>query len=85
MELLAARQSSRFSEDADVTRQSLLKKTLMSIETMLLILLILLILLLIGAIPACPHCRSWGYGPSGGLSLMLLIVVFLLLLLLGRP
>jgi hypothetical protein len=46
------------------------------------VLLILLILMLIGAIPAWPHSKSWGYYPSGGLSLVVLIV--LLLLLLGR-
>ena len=43
------------------------------------ILLILLIILLLGAIPTWPHSRSWGYGPVGGLGLVLLIVVVLLL------
>jgi hypothetical protein len=42
------------------------------------ILLILLILILIGAIPTWPHSRSWGYGPSGGVGLVLIIVVVLL-------
>ncbi len=46
------------------------------------ILLIVLILLLIGAIPSWPHSRSWGYGPSGGLALV--VVVVLVLLVLGR-
>jgi len=46
------------------------------------ILLIILILMLIGAIPAWPHSRSWGYGPSGGLGLI--VVILLVLLLLGR-
>lgn len=46
------------------------------------VLLILLVLLLIGALPAWPHSKSWGYFPSGGLSLVVLIV--LLLLLFGR-
>jgi uncharacterized protein DUF3309 len=41
------------------------------------ILLILVVLMLLGAIPAWPHSRSWGYGPSGGLGLVLLIVVIL--------
>jgi len=45
-----------------------------------LILLILLIILLLGAIPAWPYSRSWGYGPSGGLGLIVLIVIVLLLL-----
>ena len=43
------------------------------------ILLIVLLLLLIGAIPAWPHSRSWGYGPSGGLTLVLIIVLVLVL------
>jgi hypothetical protein len=46
------------------------------------ILLIIVILLLIGAVPAWPHSRSWGYGPSGLLGLVL--VVLIVLLLLGR-
>lgn len=44
------------------------------------ILLIVLILILIGAIPAWPHSRNWGYGPSGGLGLVVLILLILLLL-----
>ncbi len=40
-----------------------------------LILLIILILLLLGAVPAWPHSRSWGYGPSGGVGLILVIVL----------
>ena len=32
--------------------------------------LILLVLLLIGAFPAWPHSKSWGYGPSGGIGLV---------------
>jgi hypothetical protein len=43
------------------------------------ILLVILILLLVGALPTWPHSASWGYGPSGGLSLVLLVVVILLL------
>ena len=44
------------------------------------ILLIVLILMLIGAIPSWPHSRGWGYGPSGGLGLIVLILVILLVL-----
>jgi len=44
------------------------------------ILLIILILLLLGAVPAWPHSRAWGYGPTGGLGLVLLIVLILALL-----
>jgi len=44
------------------------------------ILLIVLILMLIGAIPSWPHSRNWGYGPSGGLGLMVIIIIVLLLM-----
>ncbi len=44
------------------------------------ILLVIVILALLGAIPAWPHSRGWGYGPSGGLGLLLVILVVLLLL-----
>ena len=44
------------------------------------ILLIVLVLMLIGAIPAWPHSRSWGYGPSGGLGLVVIILIVLLLM-----
>ena len=43
------------------------------------ILLIILILFLIGALPTWPYSASWGYGPSGGVSLVLLVLVVLLL------
>ena len=42
------------------------------------ILLIVLILMLIGAIPSWPHSRSWGYGPSGVLGLVVIILIVLL-------
>ncbi|MEK6336864.1 MAG: DUF3309 family protein [Acidobacteriota bacterium] len=45
-----------------------------------LILLIVLIILLLGAVPAWPYSRNWGYGPSGGLGLLVVIVLILLLL-----
>jgi len=44
------------------------------------ILLIVLVLILLGVIPAWPHSRSWGYGPSGGIGLIVLILVILLVL-----
>lgn len=44
------------------------------------VLLIVLILMLIGAIPAWPHSKTWGYGPSGGLGLIVIILIVLLLL-----
>lgn len=43
------------------------------------ILLVILILLLVGALPTWPHSANWGYGPSGGLGLVLLVLVILLL------
>lgn len=43
------------------------------------IVLIVLVLMLIGALPSWPHSRSWGYGPTGGLGLVVVIVVVLLL------
>ena len=44
------------------------------------ILLIILILMLIGAVPTWPHSRSWGYGPSGVLGLVVVVIVVLLLM-----
>jgi hypothetical protein len=44
-----------------------------------LILLIVLIVLLLGAFPAYPYSRSWGYGPSGIVGLLLIILLVLLL------
>ena len=44
-----------------------------------MILLIVLILMLLGAIPTWPHSRSWGYGPSGSVGLVLVIIIVLLL------
>ena len=46
---------------------------------MITILIVVAVLMLLGAIPAWPHSRNWGYGPSGGLGLVLLIVVILVL------
>ena len=40
----------------------------------------LLVLMLVGALPTWPHSRSWGYGPTGGLGVVLAILVVLLLL-----
>lgn len=46
---------------------------------MVTILVVLAVLMLLGAVPAWPHSRNWGYGPSGGLGLVLVIVVILAL------
>src|SRR5262245_17303961 len=48
-------------------------------ETMITILIVLLVLMLLGAVPAWPHSRSWGYGPSSGLGIVLLILLILFL------
>ena len=47
-----------------------------------MILIVVLLLMLFGAWPTWPHSRSWGYYPSGGISLVL--VVLFVLLLMGR-
>ena len=41
------------------------------------ILVVILLLVLLGALPVYPYSRSWGYYPSGGLSLILVIVILL--------
>ena len=46
------------------------------------IVLIFLVLILIGAFPSWPHSRSWGYGPSGVVGL--LVLVLLVMLVMGR-
>jgi len=46
------------------------------------ILLIVLILMLVRVLPTWPHARSWGYGPSGIVGVILIIV--LVLFLMGR-
>ena len=43
------------------------------------IIIVVLVLFLIGALPSWPHSRSWGYGPSGGLGLVILIILILAL------
>jgi len=48
----------------------------MSLST---ILIVILILILVGALPTWPHSAKWGYGPSGGLGLVLLILIILVL------
>lgn len=44
------------------------------------ILIVILILMLLGAFPAWGHSKNWGYGPSGGLGLLVLILIVLILM-----
>ena len=43
------------------------------------LLLLVLVLLLVGAVPAWPYSRSWGYGPSGIIGVLLVLALVLLL------
>ena len=43
------------------------------------ILVILLILMLVGATPRWGYSRSWGYGPSGIVGIVLIVVLVLAL------
>jgi len=43
------------------------------------ILLVILILMLLGCLPTWGHSREWGYGPSGGLGLIVVVVLVLVL------
>jgi hypothetical protein len=38
--------------------------------------------MLIGVFPTWPHSKAWGYGPSGGIGLVLIVI--LILLVMGR-
>ena len=49
---------------------------------MFTILIVILVLMLLGAIPTWPHSRSWGYAPSGGVTLV--VVILLVLMFTGR-
>jgi hypothetical protein len=67
------------AKNARHRQHRLLEGTAMSIS---LLLLIVLILILVGALPTWGYSRNWGYGPSGGLGLV--VVILLILLLMGR-
>jgi hypothetical protein len=47
---------------------------------MQIIILIILILLVHGGLPTWNYSHDWGYGPSGGLGLILIILLILYLL-----
>jgi hypothetical protein len=46
---------------------------------MLTVLVVIVVLALLGVLPTWPHSRGWGYGPSGGVGLVLVILAVLLL------
>lgn len=46
------------------------------------IILIILLVMAFGSFPRWNHSRNWGYGPSGGLGLI--VVILIVLLLMGR-
>jgi hypothetical protein len=41
------------------------------------VLIVILVLALIGALPTWGHSRNWGYGPGGGVGLLLIILLVL--------
>ena len=43
------------------------------------IVLVIVVLLLLGALPTWPYSRSWGYGPTGGLTLVLIVLLAMVL------
>ena len=47
--------------------------------TILLVLLVLMLLGSVGTLPNWSHSRSWGYGPSGGMGLIVVILLVVLL------
>lgn len=46
----------------------------MSLDFMLLVVLILFV---VGALPTWPHSRSWGYFPSGLMTIFVVVLVIL--------
>jgi Protein of unknown function (DUF3309) len=48
--------------------------------TLSTLLLIILILALVGALPSWPYSRSWGYGPSGLVGVVLVVLLVMALL-----
>ncbi len=43
------------------------------------ILIVILILLIVGTLPTWGHSRSWGYGPSGAIGVVVVIVLMMML------
>jgi hypothetical protein len=62
-----------FCDDRLITT---IKELIMGLSTLLII---LLVLILLGALPVYPYSRNWGYGPSGGLTLVVVVILILAL------
>ena len=39
-----------------------------------------MVLALVGVLPSWPHSKSWGYGPSGGVGLIVVVLLILVLM-----
>lgn len=44
------------------------------------ILIVFLLMALLAVLPRWSHSREWGYGPTGGVSLLLFVVIIFVLL-----
>lgn len=44
----------------------------------LTILVVIVILSLVGSLPTWPYSAQWGYGPSGGMGVLLLILILII-------
>jgi hypothetical protein len=42
--------------------------------------IVVLVMVLLAVLPRWSHSREWGYGPTGGVGLLLLIVIIFVLL-----
>jgi hypothetical protein len=49
-------------------------------QLMLVTILVILVILALLGLPTWGYSRSWGYGPSGGLGLIIVIIIVLWLL-----
>lgn len=45
---------------------------------MTVILIVAVLVLMFGTAPMYPYSRTWGYGPSGLMALVLIVLLFLL-------
>jgi len=61
------------------THKTTIVKVECEVRDMATILMIIVVLMLLGVLPTWNHSRQWGYGPSGGLGLVLVILIVLML------